>query len=301
MKYEIGEVLNTAIMTNTISVIVEGADDIQLYDSIAKSADKTAEIYPVESIEGFSPGCSSVISAMDEIISLPQTRWNHQKYIIGIIDKDVKDFRNEMPSNPLILTLCYYSMESHFVGKDILPKLLQLYTKIPNSLITDELIDHYFQLLSLDDEDFYLVSLESLRSALDPTYTSDFSYSYSEGRIFSSHDISNVREKKNSLLAFAGTHGLTNNLSDLKKFSKGKWLLHYFCHKALEGLEQLKIKCGTYPVNPCIICSTQGKSENHCLYKTKDAITTRNIKSSITSNIFLPEFDYIRDTFKQMI
>lgn len=53
MKYEISEILNTALMTRTISIIVEGVDDIQVYDSIAKSVDKTAEIFPIETIEGY--------------------------------------------------------------------------------------------------------------------------------------------------------------------------------------------------------------------------------------------------------
>jgi capsule polysaccharide modification protein KpsS len=55
MKYEISEILNTALMTRTISIIVEGVDDIQVYDSIAKSVDKTAEIFPIETIEGYFP------------------------------------------------------------------------------------------------------------------------------------------------------------------------------------------------------------------------------------------------------
>ncbi|MDO6405701.1 DUF4435 domain-containing protein [Pantoea phytobeneficialis] len=301
MKYEIGEVLNTAIMTNTISVIVEGTDDIQLYDSLAKSAGKLAEVFPIETIDGFSPGCQNVVLAMDEIIRIPQTRWQHKKYIVGIIDKDVKDFRGEVPTNPLILMLCYYSMESHFVSKEIIPKLLQLCTKISNSMITDDLIEHYFQLISLNDEDFFLLSLESLKSALYPSYDSKFSYGYSEGRILSASDISNVREKKDDLLEFANEQGLSNCLPDLKRFSKGKWLLHYFCYKALKEIDNLKVNCGAHPISPCIMCSTNGKLEGHCLYKTKDAINTKNLKHLIMSNIWISEFDYIRDNFKSMV
>ncbi|MGQ6466019.1 hypothetical protein ACUNEK_06565 [Serratia sp. IR-2025] len=119
MKYEISEILNTAIMTKSISVIVEGVDDIQVYYGIAKSANKIVEIFPIETIDGYAPGCNHIVTAMDDILELPKANVNIDNYIIGIIDKDVKDFRGEMPTNPLILTLKHYSMESHFVDKKV--------------------------------------------------------------------------------------------------------------------------------------------------------------------------------------
>lgn len=301
MKYEISEILNTAIMTNTISVVVEGVDDIQIYDAIAKSEGKVAEIFPIETIEGFSPGCSDVITAMDEIIAISQTQHEYNKYIVGILDKDVKDFRGELPTNPLILILNYYSMESHFIGRHILPNLLELVTKVPQSLITEDLINYYYHLISLEDEDLFLVSLESLKTALNEGYDSKFSYSFSEGRVFSDTDINNVRQKREELLAFAAEKNLSNSLDDLRRFSKGKWLLHYFCVKAIRAIERLKIECGTHPVKQCVMCAGNGKLEQHCLYKPKDSINTKNLKCFLIKNVWIPDFDYIRNVFKVMI
>lgn len=301
MKYEISEILNAAIMTSSISVIVEGVDDIQVYDKIARSANKTAEIYPIEIIEGYSPGCNHVVTAMDKITEIPQSNLNYSNYIIGIIDKDVKDFRGEIPTNQLILTLKYYSMESHFVDKEALPNIFESIIKAPKSLITNNFIDHLYESISLEDDDLFLVCLESLKNSLNEGYANDFAYSYPEGRIFSEDDLQKIRLKKDELIEFADSLSISKNLNNLKRISKGKWLLHYFCVKTISATQQLKDLCGTEPVQQCIICTGNGHSPNHCLYKIKDSITTKSLKSSLMNNVFLSDFDYIRNKFASMI
>lgn len=301
MKYEISEILNTAIMTKTISIIVEGSDDIQVYDGIAKSVNKLAEIFPIETIEGYAPGCNQIIMAMDDITAIPQSSVSYDRYIVGIIDKDIKDFRGEIPTNNLVFTLKYYSMESHFVDKEVLPSIFELITKTPRSLITNNFIDHLYELISLDDEDFFLICLESLKNSLDEGYQSDFAYSFSEGRIFSEEDILKIRLKKEQLLEFADRLSISRSLDDLRKISKGKWLLHFFCVKTLSAAQQLKDLCGTPPIQQCVICTGNGHSSHHCLYKLKDSITSKNLKHILMNNIWLSEFDYIRNKLSKMI
>lgn len=301
MKYEISEILNTAIMTKSISVIVEGVDDIQVYYGIAKSANKIVEIFPIETIDGYAPGCNHIVTAMDDILELPKSNVNFDNYIIGIIDKDVKDFRGEMPTNPLILTLKHYSMESHFVDKKVLPNIFEMITKTPHSLITNNLVDHIYNLISLESEDFFLICLESLKNSLHAEYESAFAYSYSEGRIFSEEDVSKVRLKREELLSFAESLSISRNLDDLKKISKGKWLLHLFCVKTLSATQQVKDLCGTAPVQQCVMCVGNGHSPHHCLYKLKDAINTKTLKNLLTTNVWLPDFDYIRNKLTSMV
>lgn len=301
MKYEITEILNTAIMTRTISIIVEGVDDIQIYDGIAKSVNKTAEVFPIETIEGYYPGCNHVINAMDDVLAIAQSHSNFSNYMVGIIDKDIKDYRGELPVNPLILTLKYYSMESHFVHKDVLASIFELITKTPRSLLTDELIEHLYELISLNNEDFFLICLESLKNALHEDYDSDFAYSYSEGRIFSEQDVSKVRLKRDELLLFADSLAISRSIDDLKKISKGKWLLHFFCVNTLSAAQQYKDLCGTPPIQQCVMCTGNGHSPHHCLYKLKDSITTKNLKNLLMSNVWLQDFDYIRSKFSSMI
>ena len=301
MKYEISEILNTAIMTKSISIIVEGVDDIQIYDSIAKSINKNAEIFPIETIEGYAPGCNQIIVAMNDVAEIPQSSVNYDNYIVGIIDKDIKDYRNEIPTNPLILTLKYYSMESHFVDKEVLPSIFELITKTPRSLITSDFIAHLYELVTLDIDDFFLICIESLKNSLNADYESDFAYSYSEGRIFSEDDIGKVRLKRDELNSFADSLSISRDLNSLKKISKGKWLLHFFCVKTLGAAQQYKDLCGTQPVQQCVMCAGNGHSASHCLYKLKDSITTKNLKHLIMNNIWLPDFDYIRSRLNSMI
>jgi hypothetical protein len=69
-KFEADEILNLAIMSKTPYVIVEGVDDIKIYEEIASSAGVPCEIYSVEQLEGLTGGNDGVIQALEIIESL---------------------------------------------------------------------------------------------------------------------------------------------------------------------------------------------------------------------------------------
>ena len=300
MKYEVGEILNQAIMTDTISLIVEGLDDVQIYEKIARDVGKDIAVFPIGCIEEYSFGCGHVELAMDEILLFPEGEKYHKDYILGVIDKDVRDYRNEIPKNPLLITLKYYSIESHFINKHVLFESILLNTKTPVSLITPELVSYIYDQVFSESEVLFLFSLEALRCAMIKNYEAIFQYGFSEGRIFSEADKRSILEKKEELYNSALELKLVNNVETLKCIVKGKWLLHYFCHKVSVIINALKESCGVSPQNQCVICAVQA-DHNSCLYRLKDGVTPKSFKNTIFGNINSPDLDYIKKRINEMV
>lgn len=289
--------LSGSIMTNIPSVIVEGIDDVKVYDSIIKSINRRHYVLPVECIDGYGEGNEHVIKAMDAIRELPESRYDYSKYIIGIIDKDVRDFRNEMPSNELIFPLQVYSIESHFVNeKNILSSVREI-TRITSDLALVDLENIIGAEILNKFETLYLFSLDALKGSLDSEYTSCFSYSFNEGRTLEQADIENITARREALLEFADSKGITYNLETLKKISKGKWLLFLYCYHLEKIIRKLPQYCREHKINTCRVCLTDVEK---CLYKIKEGFSHKTIKSLILNHVDSSELSYIKDKLTSM-
>lgn len=291
--YEIDELLNEAVMTNIPILIVEGIDDISIYSELANRVPFDIEVYAIENIEGYGEGCSHVISAIEELNTLPNTNHNLANNILGIIDKDVRDFRGELPEVEPILVLNYYSIESHFVSKTIINYILTLCTKANKELITDDLCELIMEEIETKLIDLYYFSLESLKNSIEPDYEENFSYSFSCGRIKDSNTRALVLSKQDDLDAFAVDMGVTPCLDTLKIITKGKWLIDIFSSELICAINNLKNECKEHRITACKSCVTEAYDK--CLYRIKDGFTKKAIKSLSLSNINGSEFDYIVD------
>ena len=78
---------------------------------------------------------------MDEVASLIQKDNRLKKYVVGIIDRDVRQYLNNLPVKENLLVLKYYSYETHLITDTTIKSLLEQLTKIPGSLITHEVVD----------------------------------------------------------------------------------------------------------------------------------------------------------------
>ncbi len=291
--YEIDELLNEAIMTSIPILIVEGIDDISIYSKLANKVPFDVEVYAVENIEGYGEGCSHVIKAIKELNRLPNSNHNLSNHILGIIDKDVRDFRGELPEVEPILVLNYYSIESHFVSKTIIKHILTLCTKANKELITDDLCELIMDEIEIKLIDLYYFSLESLKNAIEPDYEENFSYSFSCGRIKDSNTRELVLSKKDELDIFAVDMGVIPCLDTLKCITKGKWLIDVFSSELICSINNLKNQCKENRISSCKSCVTEAYDK--CLYRIKDGFTKGAIKSLSLSNINGSEFDYIVD------
>lgn len=296
--YEIDELLNEAVMTGTPILIVEGIDDISVYSEIVLKVPFDIEIYAIENIKGYGEGCLHVVAAIEELNTIKNSNHSLSNHILGIIDKDVRDFRKEMPNIEPLLVLNYYSIESHFVSKTIIEHILKLCTKADKELITDDLCQMIMDEIETKLLDLYYISLESLKNSLEPEYESSFSYSFPSGRTSDKKTKDLILSKREELDTFASKNNLTPCLDTLKIITKGKWLIDVFSAELLNSINNLKGKCEKQIIHSCKLCVTSAYDK--CLYRIRDGFTKKTIKSLALSDVEGSEFNYIIKSIKNM-
>lgn len=289
--YEIDEILNEAVMTGVPAIIVEGVDDILIYNQLSTRVPFDVEVYAVENIEGYSEGCEQVIAAIRELNTIKNSKYKLVEHVLGIIDKDVRDYRNELPVLEPILTLEHYSIESYFVSKDVLRDILCLCTKASKNLINEALCGKVFKDVETKLLSLYYFSLEALRASLDSEYDSLFFYSYPTGRLNDVEIKKSILSKIDDLDRFASHLELSQNLMALKRISKGKWLVESFSVEIIKSINVLNEMCASGEIITCQFCSTG--AFHKCLYKIKDGINNKTVKNLAFSFVDGDDFNHI--------
>lgn len=292
MKLSIDEVLNEAIMSSTPAIIVEGIDDLKTYIALAKDALDDFEVYAVETIDGYSGGCDQIVSAIRDLYQLNDAIHPVENFVLGVIDRDVREFRNELPSEAAIFPLRHYSIESHFVCKEVFEAALFQYTRVHPDKLGPEFAQNLFADIEQQLLDLYYFSLEALKGAVEPGYNADFKYSYNAGRRKQEPTRSDVLAKAAQLDQVAAQFQLQPNLESLKKVAHGKWLLTAFCEVVHSVLSSLSVHCGKYGSEQCDFCrvSILGK----CTYRIKEGVSNKTLYSVASENTQLASLDYIR-------
>ncbi|WP_312921057.1 hypothetical protein [Stutzerimonas nitrititolerans] len=292
MTYEIDEILNEAVMTGVPSVIVEGVDDICIYSEIAKdNTPFSVEVYAVEHISGFGEGCEEVLRAISEIEAIRSSKHKTSDHVLGIIDKDVRDFRGEAPESEAVLMLKHYSIESHFVSQTIVQYALKTCTRSSHEMITNELCDFITREIEGRLLRLYYFSLEALKKSLVRNYDAAFCYSYGYGRLKDERAKELITAKKDELDAFAAEKNIEKSIVSLKGIARGKWLIDVFAEELVLCINDLQGLCKDSAIESCRSCLNQAFDK--CLYKVREGVNKNTIKSIALSNITGPEFVYI--------
>ena len=294
-KYEADELLNLAIMSKTPYVIVEGVDDIRVYELVAVSAHSPCEIYSVNMIEGLAGGNDGVIQALEiiESLSMPVGKCA-EHFVMGVIDRDARYYRGEMPNLASILSLKEYSIESHFVSKFSIKPAIDKLTRISSTVKID--VDLIYSIIEGNIDDVYYFSLEALKNAIDPNYQSTVGYSSNAGRRKDENTVKELQARKSQLDAFAAYYELTPRIDSLRKFVKGKWLLIAFAEELFKEIEQLVAKCKRAAILQCRMCELDNTAP--CLFQLRIGLNKNSLYSIIRDFVQVPEFDYIRQRFK---
>jgi hypothetical protein len=300
--YSPEELLTVARTSHTPVIIVEGYDDISIYENISKNIGIDVLVFSSENLYkisnriysklinlnwsyikpvDFNPfqkksiksdkngkeGCEGVLAAIKEIQLLTGNS-NYEKYIMGIIDKDINDYRNTLTNNLKgLFTLKYYSIESYFITHEHLCKLLKLLTKTEEKLITEELKLEIFNDTLNDLYKLYYISLEALKNACEINYDAICGFNGDTARdiLFNDVKYKKIIDKKNKLDNFAITKIITPNLLNLLKICKGKWILDYYVYLLKSRINELKSKCELSHITQCQYC--QQNKYTKCLYK----------------------------------
>ncbi len=284
-KYEIDEILNMAIMTKTAHVLVEGIDDVSIYEDLSP---EDCEVYAIETIEGYTGGCGAVIEAI-EFLNNIDAQGILRKYVVGIIDRDAEVFISGEKQMPGLFTLNQYSIESHFVNNEILKKIILQVTNISEKQVQPSInaID------CIDNiDDIYYFSLEALNGATNSSYASIVGYSSKIGRRKDPSTMQQIRSKTDLLNSVANRFGLSRELSSLKLLVKGKWLLLCFSEGLEKLIRSLPEKCKSAEIIQCKVC--QFKNTSSCLFKIKDGISNQSIYSLALNIKENHELEYIK-------
>jgi hypothetical protein len=301
MKNDLEETVIAAFMCKQPVILVEGQDDIKFYANIATLRGLSVGVQAIETIEGCSEGCEQICNAMDEVACLIQNDNRLKKYVMGIIDRDVRQYLNNLPEKDNLLVLKYYSYETHLITDITIKRLLEQLTKVPGSLITQDVVDWIKQDFERQSNELYYFSLEALKKMCDDTYQADITYGLDGGAVIRGakrYRWSLIEPKKNELNQFAIVHSISKN--DLKYVAKGKWFLSTWCDYLIEKAKILHSVCGIQ-IPQCEYCRTG--QPNKCLWRSSSSFQVVEIESLLCTQQFidLNEVNYIFEYMKQKL
>lgn len=305
MKYDLFDLLNSSIMTGIPVVFVEGKDDPQIYVRISKSINKDIEVYPINTIEDYSSGCDNVIKAVNKLQIKFSERVDNEYRVLGIIDRDVRPYRELSESEINFTTLKglfilrYYSIETYFATKRNAGKIIEKLTYLSTEMIDNDLLQFVEADFVLLNPILYLVSLEALKNACTRDYATVVGYN--DDRIKDTNRIMylylQIETKKSDLELFASQKGIS--FDDIKKICKGKWYLFHYVNKLNDKIKTLQTHCQNNQIKQCKSCEVQHYED--CYYKYKAGYQINGLCNDIFEYVDTEECDDIIQRFNQLI
>lgn len=307
-KHNLADLLVQSIIRKRPFLLVEGVDDVQIYENIAEKSGKKVDIYIINNIKEYdTAGCDSVIKAVYNLQPKLAERADNIHHFLGIIDSDVRPYRGvqkgEIDFSQLLdkglFMLKYYSIETYFATKSNLRKLVRKHTSLTSDMITADLLNLIETEFNNIKSELYFISLEALKNACIPDYEGIIGYDNDqineENRRV--HFNQQLIEKRNDLNAFA--NDLEISEADFKRICKGKWLLKNYTHKAYSKIQSLSKLCINNQINQCQSCIAQNYQS--CLYKHIRGYNVSNVYNDILEYVDEAECQDIIERIKLLV
>ncbi len=231
------EILEEARMGKPL-IIVEGEYDY-IYEYLSDSIKENHyEIIPIEHFIGQKGN----IALEKCVLEIEQFANNEEleyiPHILGIIDRDYREYRNSLTASSILYILDFYSIESYFVNREILYKALKFSIRSKRLMNEDFVRTLYSQITDKLVDSLYLSSIEKLKKHLE------------------------VEEVSNRF-------GLHQSFETLLKLTKGKDLLTRFLFEIQKILSEQHLYklCYQESVEACSKYSEKEHSK-FCLYIT---------------------------------
>lgn len=292
MNFSADELLNLAIMSKIPVLIVEGVDDIPIYERISMTVGVECDVYASETLAGKREGCTGVISNIADIRNVSQSI-PVENFVLGIIDRDVRFYRNEMPDDPAVFPLNYYSIESHYINKCSVEYLIPRFTKATKKLVRPEMAETIYRSICSELSFLYYVSLEALRNACDQQYQAEFGYSKTIKSIINQGLHEKIMAKKSDLDDFAESLGLSLSMDTILKICKGKWISEVYSDLLYEAIKQLPANCLDSKIPQCQACGNNEPQK--CLYKNTSFFSADILINQAFLNTDTLSLGYIKD------
>jgi len=292
MAFSPDELLNLAIMTKIPILIVEGIDDVPIYERLSISVNIDCDVYASGNIACNTEGCNGVLDSIKEIRSFSQNI-PVENFIIGIIDLDVRPYRNELPTDPAIFPLHYYSIESHYINASSVEFLVPRFTNATNRLIKSETIYSMFDSICTKLSFLYYVSLEALKNSCVQDYQGSIGYSKPIKAIVNQGLHLSVLEKRDQLDAFASSLGLSCSLETILKICKGKWIGEIFSDALYQSISELPENCLKSKIPQCQCC--ENNEPNKCMYRKSGFYSSDLLMKHAYQNTEIQALSYIKN------
>jgi hypothetical protein len=296
-QFTADELLNLAIVSKLPVFIVEGYDDIPIFERIAEDANISCDIHASETLKDGCAGCMGVIKGIEVIRGL-SGGLPVEKHVLGIIDQDARVFRGEVPADPAVFMLDYNSIESHYVHANTVEYLIPQVTRASPKLMGERISTDIFSGIAGKLNGLYYVSLEALKNSCDETYNSLFGYKQTIHAITNQGLDLKVLERKDDLDAFASLLGISCCFDDLLLICKGKWLLDTFGQELCKAIINLPVLCGESKIPQCQLCRVDDK-QKRCMYKKSMSFNVETLLGRAYMNTNIPTLNYIKDKFRQ--
>lgn len=296
------EIVNIAIMEEKLAIIVEGKDDFPIYDDLFRCKGLDLEIYVAEELSFetekdeteedeliASGGCYHVMRSITTIEDKSNiSKENLKRYVLGIIDLDVRQYRCDLPKNELIFILDRYSIENYFVNIDSCKFLIKKYTNVPKSYLTDSWIDRYFENIknTLIDDIFFIV-VEAIRNAVLPKDSYEnkgiikFEPDSAERYINDPSIIQYLKDNKDNLERFCIEKSIQKSWESMLVICKGKWLLHWF----LKIIKQ-DVDGNSFP-NLCVAYKASYTGKKKSSFKSNGKLNLNEAINSLRNEVSL--------------
>jgi hypothetical protein len=266
LSLSVDEILDEARYGKSL-IIVEGE-----YDYIYEYIDgNNCEITTVQKLINQS-GNRAVEKLVLEIESFAKDEeLEYKSHILGIIDRDYREYENRLTQCEILYILDFYSIESYFVNREVLKNML-LFVIRSERLVTDTLIDKIYYIISMElESELYLNSIKDLKTHLD-----------------FQQDILSLEERFN----------ISKSFEILLKITKGKTLLNRFILKNIEYQQKLYNWCRDGDI---ISCKNIEKSEHNkfCLYKITK-YNTHQLRNIVLKNTNITSLTPIKERLKQL-
>ncbi|MGM2723215.1 hypothetical protein ACS2Q2_13680 [Bacillus cereus group sp. Bce009] len=295
------QLIARARMQNKPLLVVEGTDDITVYEAFSKKAGISTLVRAVETFDGYSEGCVHVRNLISDAQSEINKSPENEKFILGIIDRDASYYRDEHNETlKCLFMLNAYSYESHFVTKEHAEYVIQ---NMVNSAfgINDKIVDFIISDLEGIYGELYYISLEALKHACIRDYQGLLGYSSTYGYIKNKQDIINeILNKKDELDVFANEKNIS--IADYKTIIKGKWLLDAFVESIYDKITKLAVFCKNDDLVDgqirCYFC--ENGIHEKCSWKVRKYYTKNSIYNLVIQYLNPLETQYITERFKQL-
>lgn len=298
LTFEADELLNSAIMNKLPVVIVEGCDDVPIYERLASDMGRDCEVYASENILSGKPGCVGVLEHLAVIRDNSQGM-NISPYVLGIIDRDARYYRGEIPHDNALLVLEFYSIETHFVSAEAVRFLVERTTRATSHLTSEADAAIIFDSIKSELEALRIYSLEALRKACDQNYDACVGYNDRIRAVLKSGHEEALREKEADLEAFGAAMGVQNGWDGLMVICKGKWLLEIFIDEFKKQVGLLPALCADSLISQCQSCLRA--VHKNCLYKMTANFDVTHLRQMLLQDVGQPSLDYIRTRFDALV